>query len=66
MTRVKAAVKAGLCSITFRTLAAEEVLTAAADAGLAGIEWGADVHVQVGDLGRATAMGRRCADVGLA
>ena len=66
MTRVKAAVKAGLCSITFRTLAAEEVLTAAVDAELAGIEWGADVHVQVGDLGRATAMGRRCADVGLA
>ena len=41
MTRVKA----GLCSITFRTLAAEEVLTAAADAGLAGIEWGVGLPV---------------------
>ncbi|MFJ2740863.1 sugar phosphate isomerase/epimerase family protein [Streptomyces sp. NPDC087440] len=34
----------GLCSVTFRRLPAAEVARHAADAGLAVIEWGADVH----------------------
>lgn len=35
---------AGLCSVSFRTLPAEEVLRLAAEARLACIEWGGDVH----------------------
>ncbi|WP_409055700.1 sugar phosphate isomerase/epimerase family protein [Streptomyces sp. SYP-A7185] len=34
----------GLCSVTFRQLPAAEVARRAADAGLAAVEWGADVH----------------------
>ncbi|SEB46786.1 sugar phosphate isomerase/epimerase family protein [Arthrobacter woluwensis] len=34
----------GLCSVTFRHLDVPGVLAAATDAGLAGIEWGSDVH----------------------
>lgn len=39
----------GLCSVTFRQLTIDEVAHAAAAAGLAAIEWGADVHVPPGD-----------------
>ncbi|MEF9886840.1 sugar phosphate isomerase/epimerase family protein [Streptomyces sp. P9-A4] len=39
----------GLCSVTFRRLPALEVVRRAADAGLAVIEWGADVHAPPGD-----------------
>lgn len=35
---------AGLCSVSFRALPAGEVLRLAAEAGLACIEWGGDVH----------------------
>ncbi|MFE6666484.1 sugar phosphate isomerase/epimerase family protein [Streptomyces sp. NPDC057697] len=34
----------GICSVTFRRLPAAEVARLAADAGLAAVEWGADVH----------------------
>ncbi|MFI5625551.1 sugar phosphate isomerase/epimerase family protein [Nocardioides sp. NPDC051685] len=41
----------GLCSVTARHLPTDEVLEAAASAGLACIEWGADVHAPpTGDL----------------
>lgn len=43
----------GIASISFRSLSAEEVIAAAADAGLGCIEWGSDVHVPAGDLTRA-------------
>ncbi|WP_436791161.1 sugar phosphate isomerase/epimerase family protein [Yinghuangia sp. YIM S10712] len=39
----------GLCSVTYRALAAEELASLAAEAGLGVIEWGADVHVPPGD-----------------
>jgi sugar phosphate isomerase/epimerase len=39
----------GLCSVTFRQLPAAEVARLAADAGLAAVEWGADVHAPPAD-----------------
>src|SRR4051812_22679647 len=45
----------GLCSVTLRRLSVPEVAAVAARAGLAAIEWGADVHVPPGDLTAADA-----------
>lgn len=56
----------GLCSITFRTLDVDGVLAVAADAGLTTVEWGADVHVPVGDLDTARDVAARTAAAGLA
>ena len=57
-------IQPGLCSITFRDLAVDDVVALAAEAGLAGIEWGADRHVPPGsDSGSVS---DRCADAGLA
>ena len=39
-------IRSGLCSITFRALTAEEVLSVAVEAGLDGIEWGLSlIHI---------------------
>ena len=38
-------ISAGLCSVTLRALSIDDVVRTAAAAGLAGIEWGSDVHV---------------------
>jgi 3-dehydroshikimate dehydratase len=38
-------IRPGLCSVTFRELAPEELLHCAADAGLRCVEWGGDIHV---------------------
>ncbi|MFC0672657.1 sugar phosphate isomerase/epimerase family protein [Brachybacterium hainanense] len=46
-------IRPGLCSVTFRELAAAEVVRRAAAAGLACIEWGGDVHVPAGDIDAA-------------
>lgn len=43
-------IQTGLCSVTLRALPAAEVVRVTAAAGLAGIEWGADVHVPPGEL----------------
>jgi sugar phosphate isomerase/epimerase len=43
----------GLVSITFRKLSPAEVVRAAVEAGLRGIEWGGDVHVPHGDIAAA-------------
>ncbi len=56
----------GLCSITFRALPPEAVITLAAECGLAGIEWGADIHVRPHDRAGARAVAARCRDTGLA
>jgi 3-dehydroshikimate dehydratase len=48
-------IRTGLCSVTLRALAIDDVVAIAAAAGLEGIEWGADVHVAPGDLGAAEA-----------
>jgi sugar phosphate isomerase/epimerase len=52
----------GLCSVTLRRLGVDAVVDVAAGAGLAAIEWGADVHVPPGDdaaAGAARAAGER-------
>lgn len=58
--------RAGLVSITFRSLPALEVLDLAARTGLAGIEWGGDVHVPHGDLETARKIGEATRERGLA
>lgn len=59
-------IRAGLCSVTFRQLAAEEVAARAAAAGLEVIEWGGDVHVPPGDVERAAEVAAATTDAGLA
>ena len=56
---------AGLCSVTFRSLSPDAVIEATVAAGLQAIEWGGDVHLPPGDVARATALARRCADAGV-
>jgi sugar phosphate isomerase/epimerase len=43
----------GLVSVTFRKLSPPEVVALARKANLRGIEWGGDIHVPHGDIGRA-------------
>ncbi len=56
----------GLCSVTFRQFGTAAVVELAAAAGLAGIEWGADVHVPVGDLTAARVARQLTTEAGLA
>lgn len=65
-TRSTASVRAGLCSVTFRDLRAEDVIAHAARAGLESIEWGTDVHLPPDDTERATRIGERTREAGLA
>jgi len=55
----------GLVSITFRKLTPRQIVEATATAGLAGIEWGGDIHVPHGDLARASEIRRLTLDAGL-
>jgi len=55
----------GLVSITFRPLSPPAIIDLVRQAGLAGIEWGGDVHVPHGDLGRAAEVCRQTRDAGL-
>jgi sugar phosphate isomerase/epimerase len=55
----------GLCSITFRELNADDVVHLAVRAGVAGIEWGADVHAVPGGGAGSAALGARTRDAGL-
>lgn len=43
----------GVCSVSFRGNTPEEIIRAAANAKLDGIEWGSDVHVPPNDLKKA-------------
>jgi hypothetical protein len=45
-------IQTGLVSITFRQLSPPAIIDLVRQAGLEGIEWGGDVHVPHGDLGR--------------
>lgn len=56
----------GLCSITFRDLSPRQIVEAVAEAGLAGIEWGGDVHCPHGDIAIAKEVGAMTRDAGLA
>jgi sugar phosphate isomerase/epimerase len=55
----------GLCSVTFRSLTADDVLRVAGHAGVDGIEWGADVHAPPGGGLAISALAVRTADAGL-
>ncbi|MFD4022174.1 sugar phosphate isomerase/epimerase family protein [Streptomyces sp. NPDC058576] len=56
----------GLCSVTLRAHPVRQVLVFAASAGLAAVEWGADVHVPPGDTAHAKEVAFLTADAGLA
>ncbi|MEM1108187.1 MAG: TIM barrel protein [Planctomycetota bacterium] len=58
-------IRPGLVSITFRQFAVEEVCRLAADCGLEGIEWGADIHVPAGQLDIAAHVAALTRDHGL-
>lgn len=55
----------GLCSVTLRHLPPSAVLTVAAEAGLACVEWGADVHAPAEPLPALEALGRSTRASGL-
>jgi 3-dehydroshikimate dehydratase len=56
----------GLVSITFRKLTPGEIVERAADAGLACIEWGGDVHVPHGEVSLARDVAKLTVDRGMA
>jgi len=55
----------GLVSITFRQLSPREIIDLVAQAGLAGIEWGGDIHVPHGNADAAREVHHMTADAGL-
>jgi len=55
----------GLCSITFRALAADAVLDLAVRAGVEGVEWGADGHAPPGGGAAVEQLATRCRDSGV-
>lgn len=61
MTLKESSIRAGLCSVTLREMEVPQVVEVARRANLAGIEWGADVHVPPGN-GGAIAMARRATE----
>lgn len=58
-------IRPGVCSVTFRQLPPRQIVELSGRAGLAGIEWGGDVHVPHGDLERAAEVRRATEDAGL-
>jgi 3-dehydroshikimate dehydratase len=59
--------KLGLCSVTFREKPVEEIIEIAAQQGLEGIEWGADVHVKPDSPAEYVAVvAGKCRSAGLA
>jgi sugar phosphate isomerase/epimerase len=57
--------KCGMVSVTFRKYSVDEIIASAVRAGLDGIEWGGDIHVPQGDIGRAAYAAAACAEAGL-
>ncbi len=55
----------GVCSVSFRGNTAEEIIRAAKEAGLDGIEWGSDVHVRPDDRENAVTVRRKMDEAGL-
>lgn len=55
----------GLVSVSFRKLTPHEIVALVRRAGLLAIEWGGDLHVPHGDLGRAREARELTADAGL-
>ncbi len=59
-------IRPGLVSVTFRKLTPREIVTAAVQAKLQGIEWGGDVHVPHGKIDVAREVAAMTRDAGLA
>lgn len=57
--------KSGLVSVTFRKLKAQEVVDLVKQGGLAGIEWGGDIHVPHGDKALAREAAKMTKEAGL-
>jgi sugar phosphate isomerase/epimerase len=57
--------KAGLTSVTFRKLSADEIIALASEGGLDGIEWGSDVHVPEGNVALAREIAEKTRASGL-
>lgn len=57
--------RTGLVSISFRSLAPNQIIALAVRAGLDGIEWGGDIHVPPGDLANAASVGECTRAAGL-
>lgn len=57
--------KTGLVSISFRNTSPGEIIHAAKEAELDGIEWGGDVHVPAGDIKTAVDIREKTVDAGL-
>jgi 3-dehydroshikimate dehydratase len=55
----------GIVSVTFRQLDVREIISLADQAGLDGIEWGADIHVPAGDKNLARLTGEQTRAAGL-
>ncbi len=55
----------GIVSVTFRNLTPKEIIDLSIEAGLAGIEWGGDVHVPHGDTVLAREVYKMTAESGL-
>lgn len=58
-------IKTGLTSVTFRQLETGRIIGLAVEAGLAGIEWGGDIHAPAGDEARATRLREETEAAGL-
>lgn len=59
-------IQPGLTSITFRNLDAATIVNEVVKAGLAGIEWGGDIHVPHGEIQTAETIAKQTRDAGLA
>ena len=66
MTGPAGGLRPGLCSVTLRAQPPAAVVRLAADAGLACVEWGGDVHVPPGEPGTAEAVRASTERAGLA
>lgn len=58
-------IKTGMCSVTFREESVDQIIKWTREAGLDGIEWGADVHVIPGDFEQATDVATKTQNAGL-
>ncbi len=59
-------IKSSVVSVTFRKMSPAELVAISKKAGLAGIEWGSDVHVLPGDVALAKEVKKLTEDAGLA
>jgi 3-dehydroshikimate dehydratase len=58
-------IQSGLCSITFRKLSPEGIISACEENGLKAIEWGGDIHCPHGNESVASRIRKSCEDAGI-